>query len=71
MSDLAASLATDIGVPGARGISMVGVFKFFDAVMMISRSRGIPVNIRSNHMTSLTQNRRRYAALPSLRKWNQ
>lgn len=47
MSVLAASLATDIGVPGAKGINIVGVFKFLDAVIMISRRRGIPVHIIS------------------------
>jgi hypothetical protein len=28
--------------PGARGTSMVGVFRFLDAVMITSRNRGIP-----------------------------
>ena len=45
--DLAASFATDIGVPGARGMSMVGVFKFFDAVIIISRRRGMPIQCNS------------------------
>lgn len=52
MSVLAASLATDIGVPGAKGISIVGVFKFLDAVIIISRRRGIPVRIILCEITS-------------------
>jgi hypothetical protein len=60
VSVLAASLATDIGVPGAKGINIVGVFKFLDAVIMISRRRGIPVHIIScyvmlSYAVSVTQ----------------
>jgi hypothetical protein len=50
VSVLAASLATDIGVPGANGMNIVGVFKFLDAVIMISRRRGIPVHKISRHI---------------------